>query len=567
MINRWKAAIQHLRNFVIRLSVTYIVLLLAGALPGIRFREALFNVWLTSLVFVGLTAVVRPLLVALTLPFTIMTAGLFIFVIDGILLLLTDLVTGLEIAGFGWAILGSVMMSVMNIWVRSAFKRLGWMERDREDDPLEIVSPGWLLRILLGLGLFYGLVLSTTTASQVALALSTVTGNLGVIGGAALLTLLLTSLGVAWLVAEGLEAARRARFSFIVSAITTSVAVVGMAVVLALPVEDGTAPPPEPDVRYWDLPTGSRIAYYHYPAIGEPAEAPIVYLHDGPGLAVLEPERAFYSRFARDGFDIYLYDQVGTGRSGRLDNIGAYSIGRNVADLDAIRGELGVHEMILIGQGAGAELLARYMSRYPERVKQAVFHSPTPMWDDEQFFYNYASTGFPLGPNPAFEPRLLLAASLATYGPQAAENLASQEEMSVYLERIFNPRTWVCARHSERAPEIAANFNYYVQIRTDLTAKTPPDPRQHLADNLTPSIILASECDYIPWEVILQYEQTLLNDKVFYIRGAGHMINLTRADLMAEVIRAFLLDESFPVESPAIEPYTGSFNPRPLLNP
>jgi hypothetical protein len=36
---------------------------------------------------------------------------------------------------------------------------------------------------------------------------------------------------------------------------------------------------------------------------------------------------------------------------------------------------------------------------------------------------------------------------------------------------------------------------------------------------------------------------------------------------MAEVIRAFLLDESFPVESPAIEPYTGSFNPRPLLNP
>ncbi len=562
MINVWRAAIQHLRNFVIRLSVTQIVLLSASALPGIRFKEALFNIWLASLVFVILTAVFRPVLVALTLPFMIMSAGLFIFVIDGILLLLTDLLTGLEIAAFGWAILGSVIMSVTNIWVQSAFKRLGWMEREDEDDPLEIVSPGWLLRILLRLGLLFGIVFSASMAVQVALALSTVTGNLGLIGGAALLTLLLISLGVAWLVAEGLETAHRARFSMIVGALTTFIAVIGIGVVLALPVEKAAPLPSEPEVQYWNLSTGARLAYYYYPAVEERADAPIIYLHDGPGLAVLDPEREFYSQFARDGFDVYLYDQVGTGRSERLDKIGAYDIGRNVADLDAIRSELGVHEMILIGQGAGAELLARYMSRYPERVRQAVFISPTPMWDDEQFFYNYAPTGSALGPNPMFEPRLLLAAALASYGPQAAQNLASQEKMSVYLERSFNSKTWVCARHSESAHKVTADFNYYAQIRTELSSRNPPDPRPPLEDNLTSSIILASECDYIPWEVILQYKRTLLNDKVFYIEGAGHMINLTQPNLMADIIRAFLLDQPFPIAY-----HEGSANPRPLLSP
>ncbi len=86
---------------------------------------------------------------------------------------------------------------------------------------------------------------------------------------------------------------------------------------------------------------------------------------------------------------------------------------------------MGVNEIILIGQGAGTELAARYLSRYPERVTRVIFHSPTPLADDASFFDIYARTGAPLGPNPVFEPRLLLAAALSVYGPEAAENMAS----------------------------------------------------------------------------------------------------------------------------------------------
>jgi proline iminopeptidase len=548
---------------IIRLSITQIVLLTVAALPGVEFREGLFSTWIASLAFVLLTAFVRPVLLALTIPLTIMTAGLFIFVIDGILLLVTDLVTGLEIAGLGWAILGSVIMGVMNIWVESGFKRLGWMEREDEDDPFEIVSPGWALRVLLGLGLLSGIAFSGLMAFQVALAVSTMTGNLEILGGAALLTLLLVSLGVSWLVAEGLEAPRRARFSTIVAGVTTVAGMAAMAFVVLEPVADPMPTAPASNVQYWELPTGSRIAYTHYPAAGGGGHTPLIYLHDGPGLAVLEPEREFYRQFVEDGFDVYLYDRGGTGESDRLENIGAYGIEREIADLDAIRSELGVNELVLIGQGAGAELAARYLSRYPERVKQAVFHSPTPLWNDDQFFPDYTRTGSAAGPNPVLEPRLLLAAALASYGPQAAQNLASQEEMSILLAHSFSPKTWVCARHAEQVPSIdAAGFNYYVQLRTELSARALPDPRPQLADNLTPSLILAAECDYLPWDVILQYKEALLNEKVFYFEDAGHMINLTQPSLMADVIRAFLLGTQFPVP-----PYTSSANPRPFASP
>lgn len=561
MRRRWRQALHHLRNLIIRLTITYLVFTGIRALPGIQFQEGLFSVWIASAVFVVLTAFVRPILLAFTLPFTITTAGLFIFVIDGILLLLTGGLTQLEIASFGWAILGSVVMSVMNIWVESAFMRLGWMEREDEEDPQEILSPGWLLRVSLILGLLLGIVFSGLTAFQMALALSTLTSNLMLISMLAMLTLLLISTGVAWLVAEGLEASHRARFSLVVSALTTGVALIVLAVALQAPV-NVPEPAPAVDAQTWTLPTGSRIAYYAYPASGGPTETPLVYLHDGPGLGVLDIERTFYRRFAQDGFDVYLYDRIGTGQSARLEDIGSYGMARNIADLDAIRSELGVNELILVGQGAGAELAAHYLSHYPERIRQAVFLSPDPLpSEDIIFWYNYIRTGAPTGPTPALEPRLLLAAALAPYGPQAAENIASQEQMRLLMQESFDPRAWVCAQHSAQAPTVAnARFNYYVQVQVENRRSALPDPRPALAENLTPSLIVAAECDYLPWAVILQYQDALLNDKVVYIEDAGHMIQATQADLLHDVIHAFLREETLP-----IAPYEGANNPRPLV--
>jgi proline iminopeptidase len=132
-------------------------------------------------------------------------------------------------------------------------------------------------------------------------------------------------------------------------------------------------PEPLPNMQFWDLATGSRIAYTKITADGESRTTPIIYLHGGPGWVILNSDIAFYSQFAQDGFDVYLYDQVGSGRSARLSDVRQYTTERHVADLEAIRREINAEQVILIGQSWGNTLAADYMAAYPEHVARSSF--------------------------------------------------------------------------------------------------------------------------------------------------------------------------------------------------
>ena len=56
----------------------------------------------------------RPLLIILTIPITIVTLGLFLWVINAALILLADaLIDGFSVSGFGWALISSLILSVM----------------------------------------------------------------------------------------------------------------------------------------------------------------------------------------------------------------------------------------------------------------------------------------------------------------------------------------------------------------------------------------------------------------------------------------------------------------------
>ncbi|MFZ7943889.1 phage holin family protein [Neobacillus sp. 19] len=67
-----------------------------------------------------LNVLVRPLLILLTLPVTLLTMGLFLFVINAITLELTDYLMGdsFEINGFGMALFFAVLMSLVNIMIQ-----------------------------------------------------------------------------------------------------------------------------------------------------------------------------------------------------------------------------------------------------------------------------------------------------------------------------------------------------------------------------------------------------------------------------------------------------------------
>lgn len=118
-----------MRNFVIRIFVNALALSAASWLiGGIELSGDFADVLLVALIFGLLNAVLKPVLMFLSLPFILLTLGLFAFVVNGALLLLTARLTEhLTVAGLGSAILGSLVISIVTIL-------LGGLLDDGEDD-------------------------------------------------------------------------------------------------------------------------------------------------------------------------------------------------------------------------------------------------------------------------------------------------------------------------------------------------------------------------------------------------------------------------------------------------
>jgi putative membrane protein len=107
-------------RFLIRLAVNAAAVYLAATLvPGIHVRSA-GAVIVAALILGLVNALVKPVLFVLTLPFTIVTLGLFIFVVNAICLALVAwVVPGFTISGFWPALFGAIVISLVS-WMLHA---------------------------------------------------------------------------------------------------------------------------------------------------------------------------------------------------------------------------------------------------------------------------------------------------------------------------------------------------------------------------------------------------------------------------------------------------------------
>jgi putative membrane protein len=93
---------------------TLAVIITAYLLPGVSMKS-FWTALLVALVLGIINAIIRPIFVILTLPLTVVTLGLFLFVINALLILLTSaVVPGFEVRGFWWALLFSLVLSVVS---------------------------------------------------------------------------------------------------------------------------------------------------------------------------------------------------------------------------------------------------------------------------------------------------------------------------------------------------------------------------------------------------------------------------------------------------------------------
>jgi putative membrane protein len=107
-------------GFILRIIVYTLALLVAAhVVPGIRL-DGLASALVAGLLLGLVNAIVRPILVVLTFPITLLTLGLFLLVLNAFCLWLVSVfVVGFQVAGFWPAFWGALLVSVVS-WILTA---------------------------------------------------------------------------------------------------------------------------------------------------------------------------------------------------------------------------------------------------------------------------------------------------------------------------------------------------------------------------------------------------------------------------------------------------------------
>jgi putative membrane protein len=105
-------------TFLVRWAFNVVALFIASwLLSGIGYGDQWWTLLIAGAVFTVVNAFVKPILTILSIPFIVVTLGIFYFLINILMLYLTDwIVPDFEIKTFWWAVLGSIIVSLVN-WV------------------------------------------------------------------------------------------------------------------------------------------------------------------------------------------------------------------------------------------------------------------------------------------------------------------------------------------------------------------------------------------------------------------------------------------------------------------
>lgn len=320
-------------------------------------------------------------------------------------------------------------------------------------------------------------------------------------------------------------------------------------------------------VSFWQLPTGSRLAYVRSPGSAPARPAPVVVLHGGPGVPDMAGDAVFFGQLTGDGFDVYVYDQLGAGRSARLTDPTGYGIDRDVADLEEIRRTIGADRMVLVGHSYGGALATAYLAAFPDRVESLVLSSPAAL-DPADTSADRATAGLETTPRlrtyaSALAPRALLGYALLQVNPAAAHAYLDDPEADARNDAILtlSEPGLHCTPTQARGPVHGSGF-YRLQYPQSATAPPPSDLRPALTGLPTPTLILKGSCDYLSWRSAADYRHALPHSTLLYLDGAGHSTYQDRPAEVLAAVRAFLTGRPLPAG-----PYVGDAAPAGYAGP
>lgn len=311
---------------------------------------------------------------------------------------------------------------------------------------------------------------------------------------------------------------------------------------------------PRPDTKYWNMKEGHKIAYTKIMGDSTNTNPSIIFLHGGPGgyihSAIIEQMKAV----SKNGYNVYLYDQIGSGLSDRLPKPKDYSFGRHLNDLnEIINAQIKVNRVILIGHSYGGILATHFTANHPELVDNLILSSPGDlqpqrinadgtMADMNKLFPTPSQYKFKT-PVEVFEqterdflqPRIVMSMLCAM-----AFNVkwASDKEFDDYTNTMASKFTkgMVADPKNVKPEEGGAGgyshgfSNYYGNLA---------DVRSKLKQLNIPTIVLQGQYDQGEYSSVYEYAD-LLKGEYKFIENAGHIIWWDKPSDYSSIIGNFL---------------------------
>ena len=313
---------------------------------------------------------------------------------------------------------------------------------------------------------------------------------------------------------------------------------------------------PRASTQYWEMAGGYRIAYTVIES-NQPEAIPVIYLHGGPGgyihSSIIETLRGL----ADDGFDVYLYDQSGTGLSDRRSPPKVTSFAAHVADLKEIVAEqIGAKQVHVIGHSAGGLIAAHFASANPDRVARLVLSAPAiiePMqftddgrWLNEQRFATPAALNFIDVADGYAEATGIGQLPLRAIASIAIAQLfnvrfAPDIEVDAALNTMASGFTRYMVCYPDKVQPEEGGGGAYSRTGANFFPDDFDDHRDKMRVAPMPVLVLHGQCDFLPYAGMAEYVDLFPNARYQFLPAAGHVLWWDQPAAYLRTIRTFLV--------------------------
>lgn len=271
-----------------------------------------------------------------------------------------------------------------------------------------------------------------------------------------------------------------------------------------------------------------------YGIMGDGDNAPLLCLHGGPGGT----SKSYYnlSEISKER-PVILFDQLGSGRSDHHQDTALLKVELLVEQVKAIKSELGLNELYLLGSSWGAALALEYYTHHPEGIKGIIFNSPyfsTPIWIED-------ATKLVAGLPDSIQTAIRIAERDSVYDTDAykAANKFFASRHGRRKELFKHPYDTVESKRNK----FIYNYMWGPSEFTATGTLRNYDNAQSLNKVKIPALFTTGEFDEAIPETVYKLSQMVNDSEFVIIPGAGHFTLNDNRQAVVRAIQEFLEDQ------------------------